>query len=670
MRALRFLTILFTAFSLISIQVVTSSSAYANEGKKDESSYNGFFSGTGKVGLDGKEKTGDESGGYNPAMVMLFAAVMAAPLYVMYCFDKLDTWIFVATSAIYVAAEIANYNQFKSQSKKKMEAFNTGTVEGNQAQQQSLYEAAAQTEAAADAADRRAGAAQIAMMGYYAASAVALVMTALDSPPICTDGCKFYACTGGLVSDADKSLKDYYLSPSEYQQSIANNDYGNFETYAKDSENDLDFLIRNVELKRMKKGALASMDAKTAQDVEFLFPEKAHENNFVNAFKTIGFNIAELLIPKVQAKEGMGLFASLGLGAGVAALIAKKVILANQALRDFTRNGWVRSAGHIGFAVVATMVNSTAKKEANNLRGRAAQYKELAAKLGTISTDTGNHNNLATNYELGAAGATNIGGANAMDKNGTCFTGSKGKLNEDSNCACKAGKKCKRPELPKLNSMSTVSIPNAIKTSSDLLGTSGTAIFNGDLEGGLANANAAGKNAARLKKVSLGIKKKFNDKLLASGNKPIDFNKLENSTRSKLIKAAVADIKNLSPDARSALGKRFPGVFGEGQEADKEPEIKLGDTKVKTGGGLGSLKGSKGSKKKDAMAGFTFDMEEGEDVALAEPKEGVSLALDSSSDQVETDRDDIAGDRNKNIFSLITKRYFKTAYPRFFEEAK
>ncbi len=664
MKALRFLTILLTTFSLFSVQVVVSTPAYAGDTEE-------FFSGGAgaKVGLDGKEKTGDEEGGMNMNMIVLFAIVFSAPLYVVSCFDRIDTWLFVATSAIYVAAEIANYNQFKEQSKQKMEATNTGNLQGNMAQQQTLYEAAEQTNAAAEAAERRASAAKMAAMGFMGAGAIALVMSIYDCyQNWAKGGCvRPYACEKGLMTQ-NKSIEEYYLKSDEQRQIIAETDYKEFETYLDSSENNLDYLIRNMELRRLTKGAKASMPNDLAQKIEFLYPEAKEETTFVSAFKLIGYNIAELLIPRANA-GGKSLIA-LGIGAFGAGMIIFEKILIGTKLKAFMQNGFVRSAGHFAFASVAGLVAKDAGNEAQKLRGRANQYKELAAKLGVVSTDTGNHNNLDSNYELGAIEATNIGGANALDKNSTCFTGSKGNLNEDRGCACKKGKKCKRPELPKLNSMSTVSIPNAVKTSSDLLGSAGTGIFNGDLEGGLANANAAGKNAARLKKVSLGIKKKFNDKITGQGGKPIDFNKLENSTRSKLIKAAVADIKNLNAGARAALGKRFPGVFGDGQEVDKKPEIKLGDTKVKTGGGLGSLKGSKGSKKKDAMAGFTFDMEEGEDVAVAEAQEGVSLTLDSSSDQVETERDDIAGDRNKNIFSLITKRYFKTAYPRFFEEAK
>ena len=111
MKALRFLTILLTAFSLYSVQVVVSTPAYAGD---DDS----FFSGGAgaNVGLDGKEKKADEKAGMNMNMIILFAVVMAAPLYAMYCFDKVDTWIFVATAAIYVGAEIANFNAFKEQS--------------------------------------------------------------------------------------------------------------------------------------------------------------------------------------------------------------------------------------------------------------------------------------------------------------------------------------------------------------------------------------------------------------------------------------------------------------------------------------------------------------------------------------------------------------------------
>lgn len=633
---------------------------------RNHKSSGGFFSGGAgaNVGLDGKEKTGNDEAGLNMNMIILLAAVMAAPLYVMYCFDKVDTWIFTATAVIYVASEIANWKTYKAQSDREMKAFNSQSVEGNQAQQASLYEAAGQTEAAADAADRRSMAAQIASAGFFAAGALALIMTALSywTPnPIVTP--KGYACSGGLVG---YSIEQDYLYGVDSSEMIADTNYSGLENYLQASETNLDFLVRNVELKRYVKGATHSMNKDTFEEIEFMYPDARTETGWANAFKTVGYNIADLIFPAAHAD--MKKVAALGLGAAAATALAMSSGLMNAQFKAFMRNGFVRAAGHLAFGTIAQIVAGNAKKAAQALRGRAAQYKELAAKLGIVTLATANHSATDNTYEVGKLDQMKIDGGGPTV--GTCFTGSRGQLNEDSKCACKEAKNCKRSEVPKIASMATVSIPSAITSSTGLTGDAGNAIFSGDLEGGLANSNAAGQNAARLKKLMVGLKKKTNDTLNKFGGKPVDFDKLEASTRSRLIKAAVADIGNLNDASKAALSDRFPGVFGEGEKVeDPNKDIKLGNTKVKTGGGIATSKGGKGSsKKKDPMAGFSFDLED-DAAEIKNPEDGELAKLASdTSDQVEMNADDIDSDRNKNIFSLITKRYFKTAYPTFFDK--
>lgn len=681
MKALRFLTILMTTLCLYTVQTVIPSttsfksvntfSAVAEAGDGAGSS-DDFFSGGagGKVTLSGKEKEGDDAAGMNMNMIILFGAVMSAPLYTMYCFDRIDTWIFVATAAIYVAAEIANWEQYKKQSERDMEAFNSGSVEGNQAQQQSLYEAAEQTNAAAEAAERRGQAAQIAAMGFFAAGAIALIMTALSYFP--WSGIeKHYKCTEGLMSN-NNTFDDYIWGEND-KQLVAESNYGNFESYVEDADTDYDLLVRNIEMNRFVKGARSSMTVETVNEIEFLYPETKQKSDWTEAFKTIGYNIADLIIPRVQASDkGMMKLGALGLGAAAATALALTQLEFLTPIKEGLRFGFARAAAHLLFGGIAQVVAGDAKEAAQALRERANQYKELAMKLGITTLDTSNHMNTDNTYELGSAEATNVDKGSTTDTGGTCFTGSKGKLNDDKNCACKKSKGCKKSEVPKVK-MANVNIPDAITASTNSLGASGNKIFNGDLEGGLAGASGAEKNAARLQRMAVGLKKKTNDGIVQAGGKPVNFNKLESSMKKRMLKAAVADLKNLSKDGKNLLASRFPGVFGEGQKVDEDPNknIKMGDTKVKTGAIKGKIAGRKGSKKKkDPMAGFSFDLEDSPDIK-PEDEQFAKLGDGSSDqDQVEMNKDDIAGDRNKNIFNLITKRYFKTAYPTFFESAE
>jgi hypothetical protein len=357
----------------------------------------------------------------------------------------------------------------------------------------------------------------------------------------------------------------------------------------------------------------------------------------------------------------------MGLGAAGAAAIALNNLAFLTPFKTAMNFGFARAAMHLVIAGMAGIVAKDANEAAAKLNGRSAQYRELALKLSVDPNTNINHAvDINTEIDVGKAGLT------AIDKggpqlSGTCFTGSKGRLNEDSDCKCKDAKNCKKSEIPSFARMSQVSIPNAIKTSTSSLGGVGNDLFSGNLGGALSQSNAASSNAARLRKLNVGLKEKANANFAKAGSKLIDFDKMESGFRNKLIKAAVSDIKNLSSAGKSALASRFPGVFGEGSDVEKDPnaDIKVGDTNVKTGAAV-AAKATSGAKKKDPLAGFAFDIEDSEDV-----KDTVAVntvdALGSGDDQVELDKEDIAGDRNKNIFNLITKRYFKTAYPRFFK---
>lgn len=678
MKALRFLTILLTTFSLYTVQTMVTQPAFAQSSNSSTSKDSGgFFSGGAgaNVTLSGKEKKGDEKKGLNMNMILLLVAVLAAPMYVLFCGKRIDSWVYAATAAVYVGMEIANWQSYKAQSDREMKAKNTANKDVNEEQKKSLMEAASQTGAAVTAAEKRAQAATIATAGFLAAGAVALTMAILDSPsPACTASiasgsvtpdappCSNYACPA--VVAAGESIQQIYLGADEVFIKIASNNYGNMEQYILSAENDKDFLIRNGELDRMSKGAISSMTVEASNLIGDTFPELEKETQFVSAFKFIGYNIADLFLPKAEAGDGK--LMALGLGVGGAAMFGLMKLPFLAGLKTFLGQGFTRAASHIVMAGMAGLVAKDSKEAANQLKGRAAQYKELAAKLGMSSISTANHNaDTIINVDPGATGLTAIDKDNLSGR--TCFTGSKGQLNEDKNCACKSAKNCKRTEIPKLSSMSTVSIPNAIKTSTSSLGAAGNSLFSGDLEGALSESNAAGKNAARLRKLNVGLKKRANQFFASNGAKGINFDKLESGFRNRLLKAAVADIKNLSADGKSALAGRFPGVFGDGADVEKDPNegIKIGDTGAKTGS-VSVAKAATSTKKKDPMAGFAFDIEDSEDVKDQVAVNSVG-ALGGGEDQVELDKEDIAGDRNKNIFSLITKRYFKTAYPRFFE---
>lgn len=679
MKAIRFLTILFTTLSLYCVQTMVTPVYAGDDGPGSSSDFFSGGNGGDEVTIDG-EKKGDDEAGMNMNMVLLFGVVLSGTILTMFCFDgKLDVKIFLGTAVMYVASEIMNYNSYKKQSEQEMKAYNTGTVEGDSAQKQSLYEAAGQTQAAADAAKKRGQAAKIAMSGFTAAAAIGYFMAFRDLGPrlppppagtgLCTGGgtggkdvlCNTDACAGGF---AQNTIMDDYLTPDSKFESIANTNYGQFENYMSSADNDLNYLIRSLEGQRLSDGANSSMTIQESEEVAQLYPEKKNEFDFISAFKSLGTNIADLIMPVAQGNS----LAALGLSGVAAYFVGKAVMNSKTVYGKAVKSGFTRATMYLAYAALALKVSMDADKAAEQLLGRAQQYKDLANKLGSQTLDTSNLNKIDTTFEIDGKNTMNPDISDAAPVG--CFTGSKGQLNSDSKCQCKDANNCKKSEIPRIK-MANVKLPSAITSTLKTVGDASNSLFSGDLEGGLANSNAAGKNAARLRKLNVGLRDKINKGIAAGGGKPINFDKLGKAMNKKLVRSLTSDLKNLSSKGKGALGGMFPGVFGDDAIKDPMKGIKVGDTNIKTGasGGLKSKSGS-GSTSKDPLAGFTLEMDESEDVNYDNKESVAMFDTDSTGDQVETSSDDISGDRNKNIFSLISKRYFKTAYPTFFQSQK
>ena len=128
-------------------------------------------------------------------------------------------------------------------------------------------------------------------------------------------------------------------------------------------------------------------------------------------------------------------------------------------------------------------------------------------------------------------------------------------------------------------------------------------------------------------------------------------NKLANG-----LKNAIINSKN--PAIQSALkGDLIASAKPEMDENEKDLLEKL---KAKKKG-----EGEQANKKEDFMSGLKFDF------SAKEKNTGMDFDLEDEANRVsglDVKMDDVTKSSSKNIFKVISTRYFKSAYPRLLEE--
>jgi hypothetical protein len=144
---------------------------------------------------------------------------------------------------------------------------------------------------------------------------------------------------------------------------------------------------------------------------------------------------------------------------------------------------------------------------------------------------------------------------------------------------------------------------------------------------------------------------------------------LESQAEKQLDSLGPRVLNGLSPNGRTLAGIiNGNGSFGSTGVAESALE-KAKDGK--TDEVFASIQAGVASKKNtNPLADFKFDLnDEGSEIAAANISKD-SLNTDELGDFI-TDESDISDRPNESIFKIITVRYFKSAYPRFFnEEAK
>lgn len=168
-----------------------------------------------------------------------------------------------------------------------------------------------------------------------------------------------------------------------------------------------------------------------------------------------------------------------------------------------------------------------------------------------------------------------------------------------------------------------------------------------------------GKNISKLTKIRDDFRKKLNDKRLAAGVEALDFDKES--------KAMMAMITNEATTAIELSGgvDAMEKTFKDGKEKKQVQEKKIaGGTQENTK--VVSIKNTEKAKEEaldeDFFGEEDWDEELDEGMAMAEGSENL--------DDYVLEKKDIVKDSGRSLFTLLSVRYLKSAYPKLLEEEK
>ncbi len=607
---------------------------------------------------------GLETGGFVKSSILLFAVVFAGITIAKSCLRRASSAVFLVTAFIYVASEIALFSGFYHDG---AESLNSYEAQDYDEQVESLREASDQADKASKVAIAKAVVQALVVLGFVVAAVIAIIESVFDWP-------KF---TGDCFAQNDRQKNDleYYamitpgFQPSHYIQS---------------AKNDVEALIRLEEMGRFINGERSSMDLQTAEAKSFQFslaslPDikpllNVSANFFANAF-----------FPSAQAGDKGGaagaMIAALGIGAIAGAAITSSMAgTLGASYAGMMSSGYVRAAVYGVFAGIATWSAAESGVVADELKSNATEYDRLADQISRLTTETESFN---------AQGSTTAASQHRLPPGGpdapeqeklpptTCFEGKSlaDDVQLDSDCSCRETNTCTKSQLPAL-SQGRPDVPggSALSDAANSLTRSADAIFSGDINQARLEGENAAQLAARLKKNKAEYIDLANEKIKASGGKPIDdWDELEKKTEQRLIDEVNTAFSKLSDKERAALAKLAPGIAKSKTAKKDSKSTDKSKEKTKKASSLASLggKGKSYKNKGSGNNGFEFLDEEGKKKRkkiarkLASEKDSKDKSAKSKGKQ-QADAG-IAG-RDQNLFQLITKRYKKSAYRFFFGE--
>tara|TARA_R110000868_G_scaffold180754_2_gene421422 strand:- start:3218 stop:5017 length:1800 start_codon:yes stop_codon:yes gene_type:complete len=381
-------------------------------------------------------------------------------------------------------------------------------------------------------------------------------------------------------------------------------------------------------------------------------------------------NALGFVFPSAMAKEAekvqgpMGTMGILSLAAG--AILAYKGV-AKGFLQSALSNGFVRAAifgVFAGFAMAAKAEVNKAKKKAEenaavyaSLRDRLIQALNSASQFAGMSGVKGAARTLPRYQAIRDEMNSLSGGA-------ICMIGKLGEQRIDEKCLCAKNNTCSKAEFSSVG-LTNQGLPSSFASGIDNLAGGVNSMFAGNTAAADSSFGNLAQGAAALRKLNKQMVEKANA-VLAKSKTPTSMEKLESQMESELRKRAPGMLNSLSNDAKAlALGTGLSGTGVAASDLEKAKDGDLKDVLASISSKAAAPIGQKG------VGEFKFDFPTESEEASADTVQLAQMEQEKAAmGDFKEEGGDISSRPFENIFKIITVRYFKSAYPRIFEEDK
>jgi len=401
--------------------------------------------------------------------------------------------------------------------------------------------------------------------------------------------------------------------------------------------------------------AAGSKSDETAGSNSMLNNPPVDNSNF--SIRKLFASLGSLIVPKTKAGSmtegtsdhwGMGMFAALGLG-----IIIGLIIFLTDEVDILVPTPVTRA---ILFSVMAALALASAiiaHVQVDELEAAEESLQKILEATDVVAVS-------AVGMDAAGGGASSVVDFNFDDskKDETTDLGNNGQplmcqCGGDGKNGCKKCGKSIKVELAK------VGFGTGTNSASSLVGETSDALSDGQLTSEeLKTIASLGKNLAFIKKRVGKLKNMKSKRLQKLGFKNIDTDK-EASIFAASIRSATQKAIASNPKGANEL-LSLAGDKKKGKEESKKKAIQA----LKK---VASVSKAGSTKNHDPFSGMNFQLEEDlmDDDSLFDDEPDNSPTV--SGDMYIPDND-IFSNPDASIFKMITTRYFKTAYPRFFDE--
>lgn len=593
------------------------------------------------------------------AQIMTAMALIVGPSMIMMCPNQPSALIFGAGGVIMLVMEIMNYSSYKKASTSTQEMYAELDPETNMAQIDAFIAAAEQERNAAAALQKKASAiGTFATMSTVAAVIAAVELVLRILPYTSRDD----TCSGGsasiLTPNADQAM---YASSQIWLAPIKDESFTGYMTRV--SEMNSYYFSDAIQT------PTSSESFSIAQDVEKNLLSTENTNQMLNAFYAITTTISDLIISKANAKESetisKGPLSAVGIGSAVLGTVMALKVTTWTPVKTLFSTPYASSGARIGifglFAGMGFAAKSEVTKAAERLEDNARVYDNLRDQLLRSLASQGRFAGMG-----GAQGQVRNRVAayqgvrdEAMNPpNGSlCLVGPPAERRVDQKCACAKNNTCAKAGFSSVG-FEGQGLPGFFSESVDGLANGTNSLFAGNLSGASSAFGGVSQNAAKIRKLK--------DQTTAKANKILKDKKIGNTVEDfekefekKFMQEAPRLLASLPSDQQGLVTGLGFGSTGTGLALD---DLKKKDPKEI----LANVQAAIGKNPAAGGGGFKFDFAE-----EANPNTGgedMNLSQSDALSDFESNESDISDRPNENIFNIITVRYFKSAYPRFFNE--